>query len=97
MLDQFANHGTVGSRTKYGVPKEQMIQAILNIFQAVREQTRDDFLILINAGRSKPTHYTEYVNGSFMEDRQRLGSTCRACPVDTATKALPKSKALSLG
>ena len=67
MLDQFANHGTVGTRTRFGVPKEQMIQAILNIFRAVREQTRDDFLILINAGRSKPTRYAEYVNGSFME------------------------------
>ncbi len=66
MLDQFADHGAWGHRI-YGVPKEEIIQAFTNIFKAVREQVRDDFLILINAGREKITRYTEYVNGSFME------------------------------
>ena len=66
MLDQFAGHGAFGNRI-YGATKEEMIQAILNIFRSVREQTRDDFLILINANRTKATRYTEYVNGTFME------------------------------
>ena len=35
--------------------------------QGVRERARDDFLIIVNAGRTKPTLYTEYVNGSSME------------------------------
>ena len=66
MIDQFANHGAWGSHI-YGVSEEDIIQAFSNIFRAVREQTRDDFLILINANRSKATRYTEYVNGTFME------------------------------
>ena len=66
MIDQFVNHGAWGSHI-YGVSEEEIIQAFLNIFRAVREQTRDDFLILINANRSKATRYTEYVNGTFME------------------------------
>ena len=66
MIDQFVNHGAWGSHI-YGVSEEEIIQAFLNIFRAVREQTRDDFLILINANRSKATRYTKYVNGTFME------------------------------
>ena len=66
MIDQFVNNGAFGSRI-YGVSREEMIQAFLNIFKAVREQVRDDFLILINTNRSKATRYTEYVNGTFME------------------------------
>ncbi|MYE88212.1 hypothetical protein F4X33_04370, partial [Candidatus Poribacteria bacterium] len=66
MIDQFLNHGAWGSHI-YGVTEEEIIQAFLNIFRSVREQTRDDFLILINTNRSKATRYTEYVNGTFME------------------------------
>ena len=66
MLDQFANHGVFGWHLDLA-SEEEIIQAILNIFRAVREQTRDDFLILINANRTKATRYTEYVNGTFME------------------------------
>ena len=66
MLDQFAGHGAFGNHI-YGVTKEEMIQAILNIFRSVRSQVREDFLILINAGGGRITRYTEYVNGSFME------------------------------
>ena len=66
MLDQFNNHG-IGRAHRRFYSTEEIIQAITNIFQAVREQTRDDFLILINANRSKATRYTEYVNGTFME------------------------------
>ena len=66
MLDQFANHGVFGWHLDLA-SEEEIIQAIFNIFRSVREQTRDDFLILINANRSKATRYTEYVNGSVME------------------------------
>ena len=66
MIDQFVDHGAWGSDI-YGVAEEDIIQAFSNIFRTVREQTRDDFLILINTNRSKATRYTEYVNGTFME------------------------------
>ena len=66
MVDQFVDHGAWGSDI-YGVAEEDIIQAFSNIFRTVREQTRDDFLILINTNRSKATRYTEYVNGTFME------------------------------
>ena len=69
MLDQFVEHGTWGSHI-YQATEEEMIQAILNIFRSVREQTRDDFLILLNTNRTKATRYAEYVNGSFMEAGQ---------------------------
>ena len=65
-LDQFANNGVFGWH-RDSASEEEIIQAILNIFRSVREQTRDDFLIIINANRSKATRYTEYVNGTFME------------------------------
>ena len=66
MIDQFADHGAWGAHI-YGVSEEEVIQAFLNIFRAVRSQVREDFLILINANRTKATRYTEYVNGTFME------------------------------
>ena len=65
-LDQFANNGVFGWHLDLA-SEEEIIQAILNIFRSVREQTRDDFLIIVNANRSKATRYTEYVNGTFME------------------------------
>ena len=65
-IDQFANHGAWGHH-RYGVTPEEVIQAFANIFKAIREQVRDDFLILINTNRDKATYYTEYVNGTFME------------------------------
>ena len=67
-IDGFFLNGTgfVG-RHLHSVTDEEIIQAILNIFRAVRSQTRDDFLILINANRSKATRYATYVNGTFME------------------------------
>ena len=67
-LDGFNRHGTgfVG-RHLYEATDEEIIQAYINIFEAVRAKTRDDFLILINANQSKPTRFAEYVNGIFME------------------------------
>ena len=66
MIDQFINHGAWVSHI-YGVTEEEIIQAFLNIFRDVREQTRDDFLILLNTNRTKATRYAEYVNGTVME------------------------------
>ena len=66
MIDQFANNGAWAAHI-YSATQEEMIQAILNIFRAVRSQVRDDFLILINANRTKATAYTDYINGTFME------------------------------
>ena len=69
MLDGFNHNGTgfVGRGHFYPVTDEEIIQAMLDIFRAVRSQVRDDFLILVNANRSKATRYAQYVNGTFME------------------------------
>ena len=68
MLDEFNHHGTgFGGRHLYPYTDKEIIQAYTNIFREVRNQVRDDFLIIINAGRSKPMYYAEYVNGIFME------------------------------
>ena len=73
MLDEFANNGTGFSRRYlYPYTDEEIIQAYINIFQAVRSQVRDDFLILINANDTKPTRYAEFINGFLYGDRQRL-------------------------
>ena len=58
--------GFVG-RHLHSATDEEIIQAILNIFRAVRSQTREDFLIIVNANDTKPTRYAEFVNGTFME------------------------------
>ena len=67
-IDGFHSNGTgfVG-RHLHPSTDEEIIQAYLNIFRAVRLQVRDDFLILVNANDTKPTRFTEYVNGIFME------------------------------
>ena len=67
-IDGFNSNGTgfVG-RHLHPSTDEEIIQAYLNIFRAVRSQVRDDFLILVNANDTKPTRFTEYVNGIFME------------------------------
>ena len=71
MLDGFNHHGAgfIG-RHLYSVSDEEIIQEYLNIFRSVRSQVRDDFLILVNANRSKATRYAEYINGTFMETLQ---------------------------
>ena len=67
-LDGFSRNGTgfVG-RHLYDATDEEIIQVWENVFEAVRAQTRDDFLILINANDTKPTRFAKYVNGVFME------------------------------
>ena len=45
---------------------EEIIAATVRILREVRTRVRDDFLILVNTDSTKPTAYTEYVNGIFM-------------------------------
>ena len=67
-LDGFLRNGTgFWGRDDHHATDEEIIQVWLNIFRDVRSEVRDDFLILINANRTKATRYTEYVNGTFME------------------------------
>ena len=67
-LDGFSHNGTgfVG-REHHHATDEEIIQVWLNILRDVRSQVREDFLILINTGRTKGTRFAEYVNGTFME------------------------------
>ena len=68
LLDGFLNNGTgfVG-RDLHSATDAEIMTAIEQILNSVRQHTRDDFLILVNTNRSKATRYSEYVNGTFME------------------------------
>ena len=67
-LDQWGDGINLRFDKRYfPVPDEDILQARLNILRSVREQVRDDFLIVVNGGLQKITHYAEYINGSFME------------------------------
>ena len=68
MIDGFNENATsfVG-RHHYPHTDEEIIAATTRILRGVRDRVREDFLILVNANRSKPTAYAEYVNGTFME------------------------------
>lgn len=65
------NIGSGGAKWKRYYPPdvtaEDIDQALTNIFRSVRQQVRDDFLIIINTNWSKPTRFAEYLNGIFME------------------------------
>ena len=67
-LDGFFLNGTgfVGNRF-HTATDEEIMTATENILRSVRSKVRDDFLILVNANRSKATRYAAYVNGTFME------------------------------
>ena len=68
MIDGFALNATgfVG-RDVFPHTNEEIIAATTRILREARNRVRKDFLILINVGRSRPTAYAEYVDGSFME------------------------------
>ena len=70
LFDGMANHGKGGSIGEEYVPyltREAIIEAHVRIFREVRARVRDDFLMIVNANRTKPIHYAEYINGSSME------------------------------
>ena len=68
MIDGFGNNATgfVG-RSLHPQTDEEIIEATTRILREVRSRVHDDFLIVVNANREKPTAYNEYINGSFME------------------------------
>ena len=68
LIDGFAYNATgfVG-RKLHPQTDEEIIEATARILREVRSRVHDDFLIVVNAGRSKPTAYNEYIDGSFME------------------------------
>ncbi len=67
-LDAWGDGIHLGPDERYfPVPDEEILQARLNILRSVREQVRDDFLIVVNVSLKKITHYADYINGGFME------------------------------
>ena len=68
LIDGFGNNAAsfVG-RKLHPQTDEEMVEAATRILHEVRSRVHDDFLIVVNAGRSKPTANTDYINGSFME------------------------------
>ena len=67
LLDGFFQQGVSYYRHLNIGTDEEIIEAHAAVLKGVREQVRDDFLILANANDTKMPRYTEYVNGSFME------------------------------
>ena len=71
-LDGFFEQGAGSNRwdkvERYADKTEtDMIEAHATILERVRERVREDFLILVNANRTKIPRYVEYVNGTYME------------------------------
>ena len=67
-LDDFFQQGTgYYGDVSIETTDEEIIAAHAKVLNGVRERVRDDFLILVNANRTKPTEYVEYINGVFME------------------------------
>ena len=68
MIDGFNSNATgFVDRHFHSATDEDIIAATTRILREVRTRVRDDFLILVNTNRTKPTTYAEYVNGTFME------------------------------
>ena len=65
-LDNFFLNSTLFASI-HSATEEEIMTATENILRGVRSQTRDDFLIIVNASHSKPTRYTEFINGTWME------------------------------
>ncbi len=74
-IDSLYNNG-IGFQGRDFYPEitdQQVIDAYTRIFKGVRERVRDDFLIIANVNRTKPTAYTEYLNGIHMETGRPKG------------------------
>ena len=68
LLDGFFDHGLgIDGAHIWNATRDEVIKVWLHVFQAVRAQARDDFLIVINSNYTIPHLYAEYVNGAFME------------------------------
>ena len=69
LLDGFNDHGVGGAfgRTPALMDREAIIVAYTRILREARARVRDDFLIIVNANRTKPIRYAEFINGSSME------------------------------
>ena len=69
LLDGFNDHGVGGAfgRTPALMDSEAIIVAYTRILREARARVRDDFLIIVNANRTKPIRYAEFINGSSME------------------------------
>ena len=68
MIDGFNSNATgFVDRHFHSATDDEIIAATTRILREVRSRVRDDFLILVNTNRTKPTAYTEYINGTFME------------------------------
>ena len=61
--------GFIG-RGLHPINDKEFINGWRDIFTKVRAQVRDDFLIIVNANRTKLPHYAEFINGTFMETGQ---------------------------
>ena len=68
MIDGFNSNG-IGfvDRPFHSATDEEIIAATTRILRETRARVRENFLILVNTNRTKPTAYTEYINGTFME------------------------------
>ena len=68
MIDGFNSNATgFVDRHFHSATDEEIIASTTRILREVRTRVQDNFLILVNTNRTKPTVYTEYVNGTFME------------------------------
>ncbi len=65
-IDGFFNQGT-GYDYNGMASAPELIEAHAKILEGVRERVREDFLILVNANRTKLPRHKAYVNGTFME------------------------------
>ena len=68
LLDGFVDNGIGYNRQGFPEATDaELLAAVTGILRKIRERVREDFLIIVNANRTKPTAYTEYVNGTVME------------------------------
>lgn len=65
-IDGFFNQGA-GYDYNDTASAPELIEAHAKVLEGVRERVREDFLILVNANRTKLPRHKAYVNGAFME------------------------------
>ena len=67
-LDSFGADGTgFSGRHLHSATKEEMVQAILNIYRTARAHIREDFLILVNGTDHIQPRFKDLINGTMME------------------------------